>query len=192
MKIHVYKWPTDKIPLNAVPFYKNDTAEFIQNTLKDLKERTEYATDYYDISTFRKVNPWDQWGHMLDYYKKYFWNDMANKVKNCVDKWWLYIVHTSFEDYKRCLTIFTMKWQYNNIIVYDLFTEWTLINISFRWFLKLLNEKFKEMWYDSVWYYFPIAHRLKPDLSREDYDKVIKLFADEDSMWFRCYIKNLK
>lgn len=179
----------DKIPLNAVPFYKDDTAEFVDETLKELKDRTELATNYYDISTFQKVDFWWETEMMLDYYEKYFWKEMAEQVKYCLEHWALYSVRVSFEDAKRHLLLFTTTNEYNNLIVYSLFTEWTSINISFRGFLKLLNEKFKELWVNSVAYHFPVAHRLKPDLSRDDYDMVVRLWGTEDYMWTRCYIK---
>ena len=189
MKIHIYKWPMDKIPLNAVPFYKNDTAEFIGETINDLKWKTEYATNYYDISTFEKIDFWEEKDSMIEYYKEYFGENIAEQVKNCIENWALYSIRVKFEDAKRHLLIFTTINEYNNLIVYNLFPERTMINISFRGFLKLLNEKFKELWVDSVAYHFPVAHCLKPDLSKEDYDRVIRLWATDDYMWTRCYIK---
>lgn len=189
MKIHIYKWPMDKIPLNAVPFYKNDTAEFIEETINDLKWKTEYATNYYDISTFEKIDFWEEKDSMIEYYKEYFGENIAEQVKNCIENWALYSIRVKFEDAKRHLLIFTTINEYNNLIVYNLFPERTMINISFRGFLKLLNEKFKELWVDSVAYHFPVAHCLKPDLSKEDYDRVIRLWATDDYMWTRCYIK---
>ena len=179
----------DKIPLNAVPFYKNDTAEFIEETINDLKWKTEYATNYYDISTFEKIDFWEEKDSMIEYYKEYFGENIAEQVKNCIENWALYSIRVKFEDAKRHLLIFTTINEYNNLIVYNLFPERTMINISFRGFLKLLNEKFKELWVDSVAYHFPVAHCLKPDLSKEDYDRVIRLWATDDYMWTRCYIK---
>ena len=156
-----------------------------------MKERTELALNYYDISTFSKIDFWEHTEDMYEYYKQYSGEGRANMIMDCLKNWTIYGVHAHNNDTKRHLLMLTNCDEYNNLVVYALLVERTPINISFRWFLKLCNEKFKELWYNSVSYYFPIAHNLKPDLSREDYDKVVRVWATNNFMWVRCYVKNL-
>lgn len=191
MKIHIYKWPMDKIPLNSVPFYKDDSANLIQNTLNQVKERTVLATEYYDFSTFSAVDFGEHKEDMYEYYKKYSGKERADMIMYWLENWTVYSVHAHNNDTKRHLLMLTKTDEDNNLKVYAMLVERTPINVSFRGFLKLCNEKFKDLWYNSVAYYFPVQHRLKPDLSRDDYDKVLRVWASDDFMWYRCYVKNL-
>lgn len=193
MKIHTYKWPTDRIPLNAVPFYKDDSAEFIEEKLNELKRQTRDATDFFDMSTFwpRKLTQ-----EYLDFreepLRKIRWDEYMDAIKKCNENGTVYTIHTIYDELDMYLTLLTFTKQNNNLIVYAIRPTGIASNISYRGFLKLLNEKFKELWYNEVAYYFPIAHTLKPDLSREDYDRIVKLWATDDFMGYRCYIKKLR
>lgn len=193
MKTYIYKWPTDKIPLNAVPFYKDDTMEEIEKVKSFYKKWTLKATERFDIKTLVKVSMDDikekEWREAaLDLYdwdivddiKNYLKNDTVFAVFSPTERdWWLCLLCHEKDEGKRLIV--------NNILRMWM---WTFAE-SYRWFLKLLNEKFKEMGYEEVGYHFPVAHCLKPDLSREDYNVVFRLWATDDYMWTRCYVKYL-
>lgn len=193
MKTHIYKWPTDKIPLNAVPFYKNDTAKEIEKVMGFYKKGTLKAAERFDIETLTRAS--------MDNIKEKEWRetaldiydwDIANDIKDYIKNKIVFAVFSPNEwDWRLCLLCH--EWGNGERLVVDRILRmwmWTYAE-SYRWFLKLLNEKFKEMWYEEVGYHFPVAHYLKPDLSREDYDVVFRLWATDDYMWTRCYVKYL-
>lgn len=193
MKIHIYKWPMDKIPLNAVPFYKDDTAEDIKKTEALYKKWTLKASERFNIETFDEAtmdsaDDEDKREAMLSIYN----DDIANEIRNYIKNDKVFIVNSDRErDWRLCLLCRECDDKKRLIVDSVLWMwMWTFAE-TYRGFLKLLNNKFKEMWYEEVGYHFPVARCLKPDLSKEDYDRVLRLWATDDYMWTRCYIKYL-
>lgn len=193
MKIHIYKWPTDKIPLNAVPFYREDTAKDIEDVEALYKKWTLKASERFNMETFDEAtmdspDDEDKREAMLSIYN----DDIANEIRDYIKNRKVFIVNSDREwDWRLCLLCHEDD-EDKRLIVDSILWMWMWTYVdSYRGFLKLLNEKFKEMWYKEVWYHFPVGRRLKPDLSKEDYDRVIRLWATDNYMGTRCYIKYL-
>lgn len=175
MKIHIYKWEFDKIPLNAVPFYKDDT-----------------MYDYYLVE--------EMYNSPLFFAGK--WRFVSAKEIMSLDE--EVPVHFPESDImgmnctldKKPLDIFDASWDWDMIILEkEERWNWLIINvvydenIDFRWFLNLCNEHYKEKWYEHIAYHFEVGHKKKPNIWREEYDMVARMGATDNYMWTRCYIK---
>lgn len=197
MKIHIYEGARDIIPLNEVPFYKDDTAEKIKE-IELLYSREPFkASDRFDVKTISRLVIGDEaqkemWDNMLSIYD----DETSNLIRHYIDNWIVYTIWSENEtDFWLCF----LCTEYISRITKEktLRVEWLLwmgmwAHVpSYRWFLKDCNIFFKWQRYDEVDYYFPVAHSLRPDLSREDYDSVRRVWAKDDFMGFRCYTKKL-
>lgn len=177
-KTYIYQWCIGKLPLNAIPFYPEDTMYdylMIENmykgkpfiakewrfvNLEELTSLDEDVTIHYPESDALNMNC-DVTQKPLDIYDV-SWNwDMIILEKS--ERW---------------------KWLVINV-VYD-------VNIDFKWFLNVCNDHYWKQWYEYISYMFKVEHKKKPNIWRDEYDSVMRMWATNDYMWYRCYIKHFK
>ena len=96
------------------------------------------------------------------------------------------------------LDIFDASWFWNMVVLEKEEREnWLIVNvvydenIDFKWFLNICNNHYKDLGYEYVAYHFKIEHRRKPNIWRWEYDSVMRMWATDDYMWTRCYVKYL-
>lgn len=188
MKIHIYKFATDKIPLNAIPFYYHDTMEDYESVINTLSmpkknlAKEWYLFDEEKMKEFlliwvpeEEINQWDESHVRIPDFK--YWCLMDYYEDNELDLFYC--------DDNLVVLIKNKKPEINGLAVKVFYDA----NFSFRGRLKLMNEYYKKQGYDFVSYNFPIEHHLKPDVWRDEYDYVVKIWATEDYMGDRAYVK---
>lgn len=187
MKIYVYRRPTDKIPLNAIPFYHYDTMDlyeviidwlsYTQNNLAkdwhlfdkkeidELMKKLDECAEYNDYVPITIPDVWSQW--LCWYYEN-------NQLDLCLCDDNL-IALTKEKDSKSGGLIVTIHYE---------------LNVSFKWRLNILNDFYHKQWYDHIEYNFPIAHHIKPDIWKDEYDFILRTGSTDTFMWYRTYVKN--
>lgn len=192
MKIHIYKWATDKIPLNAIPFYKTDTMEVYEDVMTTYWREKTKIEEFFDFS---KIYKWDDTNVnddelLAETLEEIRWKDFVDNLKKAEKIWPIFEILSFEPDAHMELRSIEREW-WKRLIIYSILCMWTGLNFDYRMFFKECNKYFKSLWYEEVCYHFQIAHNLKPDINREDYDVVYRLWATEDYMWYRCYVKKL-
>ena len=187
MKIHIYKWPMDKIPLNAVPFYKNDTMEIYEDAEETYKRKKVPIEERFDLNAIQRIdNKLDE--RSEDGLKYVYGEEYVNWLKQALKLGPCYIIpEKNNEDAN--IDIYTYEKGDKTLIVYNTMIVGSVWNYSLKEYFKVCNKFFKDLWYTTIAYHFPVAHCLKPDICREDYDTVYRLWATDDYMGYRVYVK---